>query len=108
MASTERQLEAGIVDEPVRRLLAFEIARTRALLDRARPGIAMLHPTSRDCIETALVLYGGICDAVEDAGYRVLDRRVSVSPAKRVAVAARGLLRARRARVTASSGRPTR
>jgi phytoene synthase len=90
-------LDRGVVDAPVRRLLAFEIARTRELLRSGRAGIRLLHPTSRDCIETALTLYGGICDAVEDADYQVLDRRVAVGLPRRASVAARGLLRARRA-----------
>ncbi len=82
----------------VAELLAFEVARTRALYLRAEPGIDLLHPTSRDCIRTAFGLYGGILDEVERADYRVLDRRVSVPLTRRLAVAAPGLLRARLAR----------
>lgn len=92
------RLATGVVDEPVRRLLAYEIARTRELYRAAEPGIRLLHPTSRDCIRTALRLYGGILDEVERADYQVLDRRVSVGPARRAAVAGPGLLRAYRAR----------
>ena len=86
------------MDAPVRRLLAFEVARAREFYRRAEPGIELLHPTSRDCIRTAFRLYGGILDEVERAGYRVLDRRVAVPLRRRVAVAAPGLWRARRAR----------
>ncbi|PPK95274.1 phytoene synthase [Kineococcus xinjiangensis] len=88
----------GTVPGPVRDLLAFEVARTRELYRRAEPGIAMLHPTSRDCVRTAFDLYGGILGAVERSGYCVLDRRVSVGPARRVAVAGPALVRAVRAR----------
>jgi phytoene synthase len=95
---TREHLAAGVVDGQVRRLLAFEIARTRESYRAAEPGIALLHPTSRDCIRTAFVLYRGILDAVEAADYQVLDRRVSVGPARRIAVAAPALVRARRAR----------
>ncbi len=91
-------LAAGVVDGRVRRLLAFEIARTRELLRAAVPGIRLLHPTSRDCIRTAATLYGGILDAVEAADYQVLDRRVAVGPVRRAAVAAPALWRAARAR----------
>ena len=82
----------------VRALLAFEVERTRELYRRAEPGIAMLHPTSRDCVRTAFDLYGGILGAVERSGYRVLDRRVSVSTPRRLAVAGPALVRAVRAR----------
>jgi phytoene synthase len=88
----------GVMDEPVRRLLAFEIARARALYATAWQGIRLLHPTSRPCIQTAWRLYGGILDSIEAADYRVLDRRVSVSRVRRVRVAGPGLVRARAAR----------
>ena len=95
---TREHLEHGVVDGPVRRLLAFEIARTRETYRSAAHGVRLLHPTSRPCIETALALYGGILDEVERADYAVLDQRVSVGAGRRAAVAVPGLLRARAAR----------
>ena len=94
----EHCARAGTVDGPVRRLLAFEVARTRELYRSARHGVRLLHPTSRPCIETALALYGGILDEVEKADHDVLGGRVQVGPARRAAVALPGLVRARRAR----------
>jgi phytoene synthase len=99
------RLARGVVDGPIRRLLAFEIARCRELFRAAAPGIRLLHPTSRDCIRTAFTLYGGILDEIERADYQVLDRRVSVPTSRRLAVAVPGLLRAARAR-SGSPGRP--
>ncbi|HEV7653194.1 MAG TPA: phytoene/squalene synthase family protein [Mycobacteriales bacterium] len=92
------RLARGVVDGPVRRLLAYEIARTRELYRAAAPGVRLLDPTSRDCIRTAVRLYGGILDEVERADYQVLDRRVSVGPAQRIRVAVPGLARAYAAR----------
>ncbi|MDQ1746440.1 MAG: 15-cis-phytoene synthase [Frankiaceae bacterium] len=91
---TVAQLRRRAVDESVRALLAFEIERARGLLATAGLGIRLLHPTSRDCVRTALALYGGILDEIERAGYRVLDRRVSVGNRRRVSLAAAGLGRA--------------
>ncbi len=85
---TREILAAGVVTAPVRALLKFEIERTRALYAFAEPGIAMLHPTSRDCLRTAFLLYQGILDEVEAAHYQVLSRRVSVPVRRRVQVAA--------------------
>jgi phytoene synthase len=99
-------LAPGPTPPQVVELLRFEIARTRALYATARPGIELLHPTSRDCIRTALALYGGILDAVEKADYQVLDRRVAVPLPRRLAVAVPGLVRARRARRTRATLRP--
>ncbi len=89
---------AGTTPQAVRDLLAFETERTRELYAEAELGLDMVHPTSRDCLRTAYLLYGGILDEVERAGYDVLARRVRVSGRRRLAVALPGLVRARRAR----------
>ena len=95
---TRDALEAGVVDAAARRLLAFEVARARELFRDAAPGIRLLHPTSRDCIRTALSLYRRILDEVERSDYRVLDRRARVGVVTRAAVAAPAAVRAWRAR----------
>jgi phytoene synthase len=95
---TREHLAAGVVDAEIRRLLAYEIARTREIFRSAAPGVRLLHPTSRDCIRTAMTLYGGILDEVEKADYQVLDRKVAVPIARRLRVAVPGLVRARAAR----------
>ena len=95
---TREHLLHGVVDGPVRRLLAFEVARNREIYRSAALGVRLLHPTSRPCIETALALYGGILDEIEKADYQVLTQRVSVSRRRRAAVAGPGLLRAVAAR----------
>lgn len=97
---TTEHLRHGVVDGPVRRLLEFEVQRTRGIYRSAQHGVRLLHPTSRPCIETALALYGGILDEIERADFQVLDRRVSVSLARRARVALPGLVRARAARRT--------
>ena len=95
---TREHLAHGVVDGPVRRLLAFEVARTRELYRSAALGVRLLHPTSRPCIETALALYGGILDEIERADYAVLGQRVGVGAGRRAAVALPGLARAVAAR----------
>jgi phytoene synthase len=95
---TREALDRGVVTAPIRELLRFEIARTRALYAFAEPGIDMLHPTSRDCIHTAFTLYGEILDAVEAAHYQVLTQRVSVPMNRRIAVALPAWRHARGAR----------
>jgi 15-cis-phytoene synthase len=96
---TRDDLAAGVVDANLRRLLAFQIARARELFRAAEPGMRLLAPASRDCVRSAAILYGGILDAVEDADYRVLDRRVAVGPRRRAAVVVPGMLGAWRSRL---------
>ena len=86
---TVEHLHAGVDDEPFRALMRFEVERTRGLYRQAAQGIRLLSPAARPAVEAALALYGGILGAIERSGYRVLDRRVSVSPARRVALLAR-------------------
>jgi phytoene synthase len=95
---TRADLCPGPTPQHVVDLLRFEIDRTRRLYAEARPGIDLVHPTSRDCLRTAFELYGGILDAVEAAHHQVLDRRVGVPLGRRLRVAVPGLVRARRAR----------
>jgi 15-cis-phytoene synthase len=95
---TRADLDRRVVDDRVRALLAFEVARVRRLAEQARPGIVLLEPSSRACIETALVLYCGIADEVERAGFDVFSRRVSVPLRRRLAVAGPAWARATRSR----------
>ena len=90
----EQRLRRGWVDEPIRNLMAWEIERTRGLYTAALPGIALVHPTSRDCLATAWTLYSEILDEIERADYDVFSRRVSVGPARRARVGVSGLRRA--------------
>jgi phytoene synthase len=97
---TRGDLEQRVVDDRVRSLLQFEIARVRRLESSARPGIALLHPTSRPCIEAARVLYCRIVDEVEANDFAIFDHRAKVPLHRRLSVAGRawtGAVRARRA-----------
>src|SRR5690606_35942655 len=69
----ERRLEPR-----VRRLLAYSVARTRAVYRRAEPGIDLLDRSSRACVRCAFTLYQAILDEIENAGYAVLHHRVTV------------------------------
>jgi phytoene synthase len=85
--------------------LQFQIARVRRLERYSRPGIAMLHPATRDCIDTARILYCGIVDAVEAIDYDVFSHRAKVPLRRRLAVAASAEARALVARRVYGPGR---
>jgi phytoene synthase len=86
-----RAVRAGAADEPIRNLLAAEIARTRDLYLRAVPGIELVHVSSQDCLRTAVTLYSRILDEIEAADYNVFRGRVTVPIGRRAGVAAYGL-----------------
>jgi 15-cis-phytoene synthase len=95
---TREDLERRVVTPPIRELLKFEIARVRRLEQASRPGIALLSPDSRPCIDAARVLYCGIADAVENIDYQVFTERATVSVPRRAQVALPAWFRAVRAR----------
>jgi phytoene synthase len=82
------------------------VAVVRRRYDDAAPGTPLLAPESRDCVRAATALYGGILREIERADYRVLDRRVSVSNPRRLAVFARRLTTAQLARVSVTMANP--
>src|SRR4051812_12140884 len=85
------RLARGRVDESIRNLLAWEIERTRRLYVKAAPGIALVHPSSRDCLQTAFTLYSEILTEIERADYDVFSHRVQVGLTRRASVGLAGL-----------------
>ena len=91
---TREDLERRIVNDRVRDLLRFQIARVRRLEAAARPGIELLDPTSRPCIDAATDLYCGITDRVEAIDYQIFNHRATVPRRRRLQVAAPAWVRA--------------
>jgi phytoene synthase len=89
-------LERGALNHAVRALLRYEVGRAREWYALARPGVAMLHPSSRECVSTALRLYSGILDEIELANYQVFARRARVGRLTRLGVGLSAYCRARR------------
>lgn len=93
---TRADLEKRIATPAIKQALAFQVQRVRDLEEASRPGIDMLEPAARPCIETARILYCGIVDAVEAIDYEVFTRRASVSLSRRLRVAIPAWYRARK------------
>ena len=83
---TREMLEARELTPQIVSALKFQIARVRQLQAEARPGIAMLAPSSRPCIEAASELYCGIVDEVEKINYEIFNKRATTSTARRLKV----------------------
>jgi len=90
---TEDDFRRRQVTQGMRRLLTFEIDRTRALYRRAEEGWGMLTPRSQVCIRIAHRLYGGILDRIEAADLQVFTHRAAVPLRRKLAVAAREVMR---------------
>jgi len=95
---THEMLEERILTPEIIAALKEQIERVRRLQREATPGIALLAPESRACIEAASELYCGIVDEVEKIGYQIFEKRAKTSTWRRIKVALPALLRARKAR----------
>jgi 15-cis-phytoene synthase len=81
----EEKISAGVVDGAFRRLMAFQIARARALYRESTPGIARLHRSGQLPVQAAATLYGGILGRIEAIDYRVYTHRAALSTWDKVA-----------------------
>jgi len=95
---SSEMLEERILTPQIRAALKEQMARVRQLQKEAEPGIAMLSPESRACIEAASELYCGIVDEVEKSDYEVFTKRAKTSTWRRIKVALPAFLRALAAR----------
>lgn len=82
--------------EPLRELLRFEEARARDYYARAFESVELLHPSSRQCVYTALTLYSGILDSLVAADYQVFGVRHGLNKARALRIALPAYIRARR------------
>jgi len=87
----EWDFRARHVSAGFRRLLAFEVARARALYRRAEQGWTMLEPASRAGIRIAHRCYAEILNRLEAADYQVFRVRAAVPTRRKLAIAAREL-----------------
>jgi phytoene synthase len=95
---TRQMLEERRLTPQIKSALQFQIARVRELQRQAMPGIAMLSPESRACIEAASELYCGIVDEVEKIEFQIFAKRAKTSTWRRIKVALPAFIRARKAR----------
>ena len=94
----EEMLKERVITPEIKEALKFNIARVRQLQREAAPGIKLLAPESRACIEAASELYCGIVDEVEKIDYQIFTKRAKTSTARRLSVALPAFTRALAAR----------
>lgn len=90
------ELHVATAGAALREVIAFEVARSRRLLDEGAPLIGELHGRAR--IAVAGFVAGGqaALDAIEEAGYDVMEGPPPVRPGARLLALAGALLRAGR------------
>jgi len=82
-----------VVDASWRAFCRFQVERIRDIYREADAGIDLLPPRSAKVIRAARLLYSGILDRIEDAGYDVFTARARIATPVKVAVVGREVLR---------------
>lgn len=95
---TRADLEKRELTDNIKAALRHQIDRVRRLDEQSRAGIEMLHPSSRDCINAARILYCGIANKVEEINFEVFTKRARVSTRTKFWVAFPAWRHARKAR----------
>jgi phytoene synthase len=88
-----KMLEARVLTPEIVEALKFQIARVKRLQDQAAPGIKLLEPSSRPCIQAASTLYCGIVEEVEKINYDIFNKRAKTSTGRRLRVASAAYLK---------------
>lgn len=77
-------------------LLRFEEARAREYYAEAHAAVQMLHPSSRECVSSALTLYSRILDELAASDYQVFGTRHGIGKMAALRLAVPAYIRARR------------
>ena len=88
-----KMLEARVLTPEIVEALKFQIARVKRLQEQAEPGIQLLEPSSRPCIQAASTLYCGIVEEVEKIDYDIFNKRAKTSTGRRLRVASAAYLK---------------
>ena len=86
---TERELMAGVVNGPFRKLMAFQAARARRYFESGTNLHSLVHPESRACPALLSRVYSTILDRIESSGFDVFARRIGLSTRDKLFLTAR-------------------
>ncbi len=95
---SRQMLEARVLTLEIKNALKEQIQRVKRLQKESVPGIQLLTPGARECIQAASELYCGIVDEVEKIDYQIFTKRAKTSTWRRIRVALPAYLRATVAR----------
>lgn len=81
---SEDDLTNGVVNEPFRELMRFQVRRAREFFESGRNLIPLLEPDARACTAVLIGVYASILDRIEAADYDVFSQRVSLSTGQKL------------------------
>ena len=86
---TEEDLKNGVRNEAFLELMRFQSQRAREYFDQGLKLLPYLSKRSRACPAVLGALYSKVLDRIEVSGYDVLESRVSLSKAEKIAITAK-------------------
>lgn len=89
---TEADLENRAVTHGFGNLMQFQIDRAREYFANGRRLLPYLSPRSRACPAALGLIYGGVLNKIEGAGYDVFQERISLSKSAKLGLMARAWL----------------
>ncbi len=81
---SEDDLTNGVVNEPFRELMRFQVRRAREFFDSGRKLIPLLEPDARACTAVLIGVYASVLDRIEALDYDVFSQRVSLSTGQKL------------------------
>jgi 15-cis-phytoene synthase len=89
---TEEHIAAGVRDEAWRKLITFEIARTRAMYEKGVSGIPLLDVKGQRAVYAAALIYKDILDKIEYANCDVFSERIYVGSLRKTMLLCKALV----------------
>ena len=80
----EDDLTNGVINEPFRELMRFQVRRARERFDSGRKLIPLLQPDARACTAVLIGVYTSILDRIEAVDYDVFSERVSLGTGQKL------------------------
>ncbi len=81
---TERELNAGVVNDEFRALMAHQAERARRHFQSSEPLFPLISPDSRACPKLMHATYASLLGRIEHAGYDVFQKRIGLNPAEKL------------------------
>lgn len=92
---SEEQLERGVMEPAVRKLIEFEAKRARGFYQQAEKLMPLVEPEGRPTLQIMMRIYRGILTAIEQNNYDVFSQRARVSTPKKLAIVGSAWLQSR-------------
>ena len=90
-----KDLVKGVQDDRYHSLMRFEVDRARDFYRAALPLVPLVHKSGRPGLRAMIGIYSGVLDKIERNNYDVFASDISLSKTRKMAIAARAVLKCR-------------